>query len=121
MNGRLKKGQKLLAEYRRAAEAVRKEELRRHTMACTGGEPVPVLPDISIFFNDKVGQKGSHGMHGFFPVPEKRERISLPDTAGQKDPEQKDREKSGSPDPAPGIPRACRTVPTPQKSRWCHS
>lgn len=35
-------------------------------------------------------------------VPEKRERISLPDTAGQKDPEQKDREKSGSPDPAYG-------------------
>ncbi len=35
-------------------------------------------------------------------VPEKRERISLPDTAGQKDLDQKDREKSGSPDPAYG-------------------
>lgn len=48
---------------------------------------------------EEIGKKKEDFSPG---VPEKRDRISLPDTAGQKDPEQKDREKSGSPDPAYG-------------------
>lgn len=67
MNGRLKKGQKLLAEYRRAAEAVRKEELRRHEEWLGQLEKAaPQLADVYKEYADWQVSEGSIELEGIY-------------------------------------------------------
>lgn len=67
MNGRLKKSQKLLAGYRKAVEAVRKEEMRRHGEWLEQLEKeAPQLADIYRDYADWQVTSGSLELEGVY-------------------------------------------------------